>query len=63
MSITDSKTKLFIETVSSGFLGLPVLYYLWQGNVMIAYSKDKINWKMGTWFEQAKNDKKGLTAL
>lgn len=49
----DPKSGMTIEEVSNGFLGRPVIYYLWKDNHMIAHSFDKVNWRIGTWFEKA----------
>lgn len=50
----DPNTKLTIETVVSGFLGYKLIYCLWTGNKMVAYSLDKINWRMCTWLQNIK---------
>lgn len=50
MILTDDKTGLTYETLTNGFLGYPIIHIIWKGNQMIAYSLDKINWKITTWF-------------
>lgn len=40
----ETNTGLVLEEVRSGFLGLPVIYYLWHGKRLIGHSTDKKNW-------------------
>lgn len=56
MFTIDSRTGLMIEEIRNGFLGLEVIYILWKDNTHVAYSVDKINWKMGTWINKIKVD-------
>lgn len=55
--VTDKDTGLFVQELKNGFLGLPVTYFLWSGNNLIAHSTDKVNWKMGTWFQKISPNK------
>jgi len=54
MITTDKNTGLTVEEVRSGFLGRPVIYFLWKGNQLIAMSYDKTNWRLSSWI--AKQD-------
>jgi len=52
----ERNTGMVIETVRSGFLGRPVIYYLWNGNKMIAHSEDLVTWKFTTNFDKISVD-------
>jgi hypothetical protein len=49
-------TDLTLETVTSGFLGNPVIYFLWNGCKLIAYSKDLKRWKFSMCFSRISVD-------
>lgn len=40
-----------VETVTSGFLGHEIIYFLWQSGSVIATSLNGKDWKMGIWFK------------
>jgi hypothetical protein len=48
----SAETGLTLETVTSGFLSHPVIYYVWKENKPIAWSTDKINWRMLSWVDR-----------
>lgn len=42
----DVNSGLLVEELRNGFLGLPVIYFLWHGKRLIATSTDRKNWRM-----------------
>ena len=50
--VTSPDNGLVLETITSGFLGHPVIYCIWKDNKMVAWSFDKVNWRMLSWFDR-----------
>lgn len=48
--------KVFLEKVTSGFLGCKVIYFFWYENKLIASSYDKMEWKPSLYLTGLKQD-------